>query len=281
MAGNQDLQVNAIRKYMFTSCTITPAVWIETFLPAALGALWSVLTPDPKETLRIVGGGKSWLKQLKISVPEAELVEPTFKNKSLRFLFEFAEGVDLAVWWLFLISVTEDFLIEWSSLQMRMAGCTHDERDKTRELWLVLGDFEPDGNWYDAGLWKEVTPPSEQLSGPVINVAIDGQVAVGVSLQCQNAATGLRSGFQMRWIDAHTGDIVSQSVLLQPDAVAGNSNMSMDMQVTGGDTGRTMVLQVSSNAGGLQQLIHGRISVYGGQILGVRHRERKSASPVV
>lgn len=274
------IQANALRKFLYTPCTVTPTVWIETFLPAAVLAFFTVLTPDPKEAIRIAGGGKSWLKQLKVAFDDALAEEPLESYKGIKFLFEFAEGVDRAVWWLFLAGVAADFAIEWSTLAYRMSGCTTSSREVTLELKWKFGDFPGDGSWTDAGIWEVITPNTGELVGPVANIAAGAGVALAVSIQAKNSATNLPIGFRMRWLDAHSGETVSETNLLQLDAVAGNSNMSVDLQVQGGETGRQLILQVACNAGLSNTFKFGRITIYGGSEFGVRHRTIRNPGTV-
>jgi hypothetical protein len=276
----RDVQANALRKFLYTSCTVTPTVWIEAFLPAAVLAIFSVLTPDPKEAIRIAGGGKSWLKQLKVAFNDALADEPAESYKGLRFLFDFAEGVDKAVWWLFLAGVAADFAIEWSTLAYRMSGCTTSEREVTQELRYAFGGVAGDGTYQAAFVWREVTPDTGHLTGALVTIPPQGGVALAVSINLHNIATGLPLGFDMRWRDVATGETISETQLSTLDAAAGNSAISLDMQVQGGETGRTLVFEVRTSHALVAAPTRGRITVYGGTLFGVRHRTIKNPGTV-
>lgn len=282
MAYNpRTIQVNALKKFLYTPCTVTPTVWVETFLPAALIAFFTVLTPDPKETIRIAGGGKSWLKQVKIAFDDALAGEAVEEQSAIKFMFEFAEGIDKAVWWLFLAGVTAEFAMEWSTLAYRLSGCTTSSREVTQELKWMTGDFPGDGTWTDAGIWQEITPPTGHLVGAVAFIAAGAGVAIATSLRAKNSATNEAIGFSFRWIDIATGETVISSNLNHIDAIAGNFNMSIDLQIQGGPTGRTLVLQVACNAGLSNTLFSGRVTIYGGSEFGVRHRTIRNPGTVV
>lgn len=278
--ADQQHQINALRKFLYSPCSITPQVWIETFLPAAVVAIFTVLTPDPKETIRILGGGKSWLKQVKVSFQDALAGEPLENYKGIRFLFEFAEGVDLAVWWLFLAGVAAEFLMDWSSMAFRMAGCDATNRSLTSERRFALGNFEGDGTWYDAGLWTEINPPTGHLLSPSVIIQANTAVAVAVTLKVKNAATNIDQGFTMRWLDNASGEVISESFLHQFDANAGNANISLDLQLTAGNSNRVITLQAMNIGGGLLTFHHGRMTIYGGTYWGIRHLPPKLTAPV-
>lgn len=280
MVDVRQIQANALKKFLYTSCTVTPTVWIETFLPAAVLAVVSVLTPDPKEVVRIAGNGKSWLKQVRDSFHDAAADEPIESFKKTNFLFDLAEGIDRAVWWLFLAGVTADFLIEWSTLAYRMAGCTTSEREVTLELKFALGGVPGDNTWVDAGIWRVITPDTGELVGPVANIAPGAAVAICSSLHVKNSATNEELSFDQRWIDQSTGEVVLQNFIGGIDARAGNALIDMNMQVAGGEHGRTLILQVRC-FGGIANTIHNsRITIYGGSLFGVRHRTIKHSPPV-
>lgn len=268
----RQIQANALRKFLYTPCTVKPTVWIETFLPAAVLAFFTVLTPDAKEVIRIAGGGKSWLKQLKVAFDDALAEEPAESYKGLNFLFEFAEGIDKAVWYLFLAGVAADFAIEWSTLAYRMSGCTTSSREVTLELQNAFGDVPGDNSWVDAGIWKVITPDTGQLVGPVANIPSGAAVALCASLNIRNSATHEKLSFDMQWIDQSTGEMVFFNFIDGINARAGDALIDMQMQVSGGDTGRNLILQVRCLGGISNEIYRSRITIYGGSEFGVRHR---------
>ena len=167
----------AIMRMATLPCSNPPEVWAETAGDAALRAIWTIATPVWKDYVKW-GTGRSWLCNLKQVASETEDAEPTFASGARRFVFAVDAWIDKTVWWLFLASVTEGALLDWSTAMFKMQSCQPGKYPNYKSSGHSLG------GWPDTTAWQ--AGPSW---GPFI-----GEVVVGPSMRLRPGEHGFIGG---------------------------------------------------------------------------------------
>jgi hypothetical protein len=106
-------------------CSGNPFVAVETVGGALLKAFISFEGPDPKHILHKLSG-RSSLKGIRMLFEEAEVLEPEVGDaidQLTKWVWKIDAGIDEGVWWLFILSLVDEFFIDWSSAFYRMNGC--------------------------------------------------------------------------------------------------------------------------------------------------------------
>ena len=215
--------IGKVLRALFEPCLPTPMMFIETALPAACMVLFSVAKPVWKQDIKLLTG-KSWLKHMKGVVGDVDVANPTFMQGNLKFLFELAEIVDKAVWWMFIASMAKDFFFDWTSLAMQMGGCRHDPLHQVLTANNPIGNLSSQDVWFLGPQWTETSP----TAGPKLSSQFT--VTHGTTAQLIAAITYAGNGqpsvpFTMRIQRVYDGEVVVTQALSAEDAAAGGSNI--------------------------------------------------------
>src|SRR5277367_6979369 len=162
--------IGKVKSMLFLPCANPPQLWVSTFIPAAISAVSTLLTPDNKELVRLATG-KSWLKNLKTVVREATVDEGTAYDGALKTFFRLTEYADAASWYFFLTSIGADFLADWTSLTYKVSGCQPAQKSWTTAGGLPVGIFNADGNWATSVAFTESNPTPGQPLATLVSVA--------------------------------------------------------------------------------------------------------------
>lgn len=135
---------NNITQIITQPCAISPAVFVDTAFEAAMRMVVTVVEPSPKEEYHTLtgestvgtikrflggehvsysrghGGGRS---RVYFGGTDAEIIAPVAENYGKKFLFRGLEVADMAIWYLFLASITAEGLLDWTSQLSRLSGC--------------------------------------------------------------------------------------------------------------------------------------------------------------
>jgi hypothetical protein len=151
--GNGDKSTNIfdsktignIKRILALPCDTPPSIWIETAVPAILGALWDYESFDPRE-LYHKSQGHSALCEVKGLVKQSHLLPPEHKSNLTKFVFRFFEVFDLITWYTFLLAIAADGVYNWSSGILRMSPCSDIAQREG-------SGFAPFGGSFDGGQW--------------------------------------------------------------------------------------------------------------------------------
>ena len=228
-------QWNQITRIMPVPCAPSPLLWVETAVPAFCWAFLASQSFDFKELVHI-STGKSWLQHVKSQVPvtettfrqfgrkmvtedvEVEKVVNSTVGKAGRTFFKFAEGFDMAAYWIFIASIATEGLIEWHSLAYRMAGCRDDVRAGSWSSGSPSGGCGVNA-WGGAGYWQVDSGPYSPGTYPFAVIPPGSQGYLAVSLWA-HTLLGIPLSVGTRIINQHTGDVYDSHTAL---AVPGGS----------------------------------------------------------
>jgi hypothetical protein len=216
-----DPKVGKIHSVLMVPCAAPPQIWVKAMAPALLTAFITLIPAGWKNDIKMATG-KSWLKHLRIYVRDADIVTPSFYDGALETMFELAEWADKSVWYMFLASVTLDFLLDWTSLVWEMAGCAeHDDN-------LIVSGDQPNGNiplvgeWMQGPEWNQTFPT---YGAPQASSYLLGAYGTGSMMAVLNYHTLMDYGcaFEMRYVWRSTGQTIAQSGISQAAATTGHS----------------------------------------------------------
>jgi hypothetical protein len=111
-----------VKRIMALPCSLPVEVYVETLVPAVLGAWYSIIEPDPKEIYHKVSG-KSFICDVTSSAEGAARMAGVPENKATRFLFKSAAVYDIATWYFFLGDVVAEGLANWTSFAYAQRQC--------------------------------------------------------------------------------------------------------------------------------------------------------------
>lgn len=112
--------------WQYAPCAFEPWIGIKALYMTAGRIGWSLLDPrdSPKEELH-KATGRSWLKNVKIVMQDAEEIKPKWFAPAEEGFYAMFEAIDMAIWYAFLYEVAEEGLSSWTSMIYRMEGCKH------------------------------------------------------------------------------------------------------------------------------------------------------------
>lgn len=202
-----DKIVGNLEKIFFEPCSTPPTLWVTTGFPALLRAFITIIEPDPKEAYHELLG-HSLYHDIKQSIREAHeegsLVTDGFRN----LVFGLADIVDMSVWYLFLASVGEDFLANWTSQVMRLANCTESKKG------TILGGWVGSSCGWDT--WADTECVVSDGAGGTQVATTNGWSYKHHSCTCAVWAapclpwTDIGISAQTRIVDSYTGEVVAQ-----------------------------------------------------------------------
>lgn len=146
--------VGNIQRILALPCNPSPSLWVATLSAAALQAAWDILSPDPKHIYHKLRGG-SLLCDIKGGIEDTGLLPPEAENKAKRFFFRTTEWYDRLTWYVFLLDVADDALINWTSNVIKFA-CP----DKYQSPFVGVGGAEfggldVDARWQTADFYAQ------------------------------------------------------------------------------------------------------------------------------
>lgn len=135
LAGEERSIANAITNILFAPCDTPPSLWVATALPAAIEAMWSILSPDPKEMYHMLAG-QSLKHTLQEEIEAAHTEKSVFSEGALKKLFKVAEWADMTVWYAFLASVAESGMLNWTTQVSKLSGCQNTTKGHIESSWV-------------------------------------------------------------------------------------------------------------------------------------------------
>lgn len=138
--------VGNVKRILAIPCDTPPSVWVETALPAALKAIYSVAEPDPKEAYH-KAFGNSLYHDYKTVLQDAEIVPPAEGNEATSFFFAALDWADLTAWFLFLADVALDGLMNWTTQIIKQTQCKMKGYEGQGHGTFFFGAIEDDGRW--------------------------------------------------------------------------------------------------------------------------------------
>ncbi|MGA7966798.1 MAG: hypothetical protein WCB49_13110 [Gammaproteobacteria bacterium] len=240
-------EIGKIKRVLMNPCTPSPMLFVECATPAILGAFWTLIVPDKKELIRI-STGKSWLKNLKQTVTEAELKEATWQAQGLRQLFVAAEWADMAVWWYFLADVALEAGFQWTSTVWKQSGCTPGQRQSTVFMVKPFGVLTVDDRWHPAGTWTQEMPTLLSPVAPIINLAPARTGSVGAHIGF-TPFIGAVAACSIRLRDQKSGEVLDQHDMTADDVGKGDTAIAFASSITGGIYGRSILLEARATPG--------------------------------
>lgn len=114
--------VGGIKRVLALPCSNPVEVYVETLVPAVIGAFYTIIEPDPKEIYHKVTG-KSFICDVTTSAEKAYAMTGREANATTRFLFKSAAVYDIATWWFFLADIAAEGLVNWTSMIYNQREC--------------------------------------------------------------------------------------------------------------------------------------------------------------
>lgn len=114
--------VGGVKRVMALPCSNPVEIYVETLVPAVLGAWYSIIEPDAKEVYHKVTG-KSFVCDLTSGVEKAYKMTGGPENGVTRFIFKAAPVYDIATWWFFLADIAAEGLTDWTSMVYAQRQC--------------------------------------------------------------------------------------------------------------------------------------------------------------
>ena len=204
-----------ISEWYYNPCSPSPYVFLKATFHA-LGKLgWTLLEPTPKEVIH-QSLRKSWLKALKVELKEVEYLEPVGLLKVQEGVLSCFEVFDMAIWYAFLASITNDALADWTSQVYRLEGCKGDPNQlEGYSEHPVAGSFQQ-GDWQDAPNFDEARGDFGGYLNSQIDIPEGGSATVTCQLAALNGATNEPVGIDVRIV---TQDNVP---IIQPSGIFGH-----------------------------------------------------------
>jgi hypothetical protein len=117
--NNRIGRIKALADY---TCAVQPRIYVETFFPAALKAIYTVAIPDNKELYKHVFG-HSWLCTVKALFKDGRYAAEGPDVFATEFIFDFFEVTDTIAWWFFIADVFSEAFINWQTAAFQRSGC--------------------------------------------------------------------------------------------------------------------------------------------------------------
>ena len=257
--------INQVTSLVLGPCAVPAYALVGLAVFDAIEAIWSIFSPNWKDTIKEGPGRKSWLHQLEMTLDEGEEVQPTwfidYKETSY-FLFEF---FDLVAFWFMVGYVSIKGLLDWSSMVWRMSPCFPQRNNfyihsKTPDGVYegITGGWQLGPVWFDCTSNLNITELAARFTIPA-----NASASILCAIQYKNDVTNLPVPMDVRITDGNTG-IYWQSLY--------NAERKHDAKLTSGlfeagfttdDQERTYQVEVR-NAGGSDLIVGtvgGNISV--------------------
>jgi len=116
-------KINRIIKLIEMPCGPSYDIFVETFAPAAFKALIAYVSPGKLEIVRFrQGRGSSPCGFKQLFDAEAEEI-PAYQQAGVRFIIRLIGLAERALFYWMLIDIAEEFVINWTTLAYKRAGC--------------------------------------------------------------------------------------------------------------------------------------------------------------
>jgi len=115
-------KINTLVRLSQMPCQVPPLVWAETFLPAAIKAVYSFIEFNPYNVVK-ARAGRPGIHGLGNILPKLPTVEPLLKDGLGKALWEITGKWDEIGNYFFLAELALTGAIEWTTLAYRKAGC--------------------------------------------------------------------------------------------------------------------------------------------------------------
>nr|CRY95955.1 hypothetical protein [uncultured prokaryote] len=206
----------AVIKLLFLPCAATPWMYVETGIEALLKVVLLYNEPDPKHIYHKLFG-KTIVCELKSVNNAYDVIEPTNSQAGRRFLFKFLEGIDRAVWLIYLIDIASEGLVKWSSGLMRLAGCNHHDHPDSEYGHQPSYGTPSVGDYIDAPNYVNESGNGQYWCFPSAQIGDTRRGAMAGSDSLY--AGGLSVPTSSRTIIAETGQIVddNSNLILRQD----------------------------------------------------------------
>lgn len=238
--------IGKIRKMWVNPCLANPMVWVDAFVPAiadeALTLFQSSQQPVWKQDIKYATG-KSWLKSLKQYVNAEDFNEAKFSDLALKSMFEIAEVADKLVWWLFLASVTADFIASWMTLILEGPECSDKRRAGTTGATDPFGNVSESNTWFlGPGYWTLGPGTPEPVDSQI--VLQPGETGFIAYTVAYSLGDGIPVGSSTRLRVVETGEILEQSTVTAAQALNGASHVGFQYFYNNREGTRTIRLEV-------------------------------------
>lgn len=146
-----------IKRYLALPCAVPKQIYVESFYPALLTALWSYNSPDPRHLYHKYGPGdltragervpRSTLCEVKGILKDAFPVQSPEHEKFLRTVFTISEIADIATWYYFVGSILADFLEDWADGVVKQKPCSNPAQGRKNSGFAPFGASFSNGRW--------------------------------------------------------------------------------------------------------------------------------------
>jgi hypothetical protein len=143
--GGHISKLGQVQDLVYSSCSPTASLWVQGFFHAVPMLLWAINKPEPID-IDMVRRGRSHKRKRRFKLSITQIMQPTLTIRGLpatvRFAFNTYEQIG---WYLLLADATTDFLVNWTSMTYRWAGCKVPEQPFAicRQNTIVVPSGEP------------------------------------------------------------------------------------------------------------------------------------------
>jgi hypothetical protein len=138
--------VNTVKRMLINPCAVVPEVYIETAFEAVITLIYSFFEPDFREFYHQLRGN-SLLCDVKGGLKDTGHVPPEAQSKATRFAFKAAEAFDRSIWYLFLATIINDAVLDWTSLIYKATKCDPAQSPYVGSGPFFFGALHDDGTW--------------------------------------------------------------------------------------------------------------------------------------
>lgn len=172
--------IGAIKRFFMAPCATPPLIVAEAAARSIMYVIAINWVPSWKNVWKWAGGGKSWLCNLKEAASDAGVGKQFKEHAGGRYLYQATEFADKAARWLWILSMIDEFIVDWSSLALKWSGCKPDVATDSATGSPWVGAFQLDGTPGGLNWWIGFQPGGPVNAG-VIKVAPGQQGNIIVS----------------------------------------------------------------------------------------------------
>lgn len=223
-------------------------LWVECAGPALLRAIASIAEPDVKEIYHEFIG-KSVVKTAEIELQAAEELAPGYFGKFNRFAIPIARFADMAVWYLFLAGITEEFLADWTTQVWKMSGCIPDPKTTIYEFTGPFFGYIVNEEWQTCGEWTQVLPYELAPVPPRLYVPPGASASLAGTINVEGWFYPLQP-YQTRWYDSKNDEQLDLISINQSDQASKLNSIHIIQGIAPHPEGRIIEFQIRSTAPG-------------------------------
>lgn len=239
-------------RFIWAGCMPSPILLVETTITQGLKAADTIIEPDLKELIHKVSG-KSVVKHLKEHIQAEHIKDPKGSASSKRFLFDFSEKVDMAVWWLFLLGVAYEGGVAWGKQATRLSSCNARPPAAWGFAQRPFGVFEDGPGWWPAFAWVEEEPEhgvivSSTVFSPPFKVA-----TIGCTFH-PFPTLGVMRSYQTRIRCQQTDEVIDLFSTEFAEDLEGMIGISMAVEIPSTDQTRSYVIEAQAAGSGTVEI---------------------------